>query len=185
MAEKEFKDMKERMEKAVEHLKKELQGIRTGRAHPALVEDIKVEYYGSMVPISQMATVSIPDPRQILIAPWDKTAVKPIEKAIQASHLGINPQVDGDVIRLNIPELTGERRQELTKLVKKYAEDARIAVRNLRRDTNDAVKKKEKSGEISEDQMHDYLERIQKITDDFIKKIDAIAEEKEEEILEK
>jgi len=185
MAEKEFKDVKERMEKAVEHLKKELQGIRTGRAHPALVEDIKVEYYGGIVPISQMATVSIPDPRQILIAPWDKMAVKPIEKAIQASSLGINPQVDGDVIRLNIPELTGERRQELSKLVKKYAEDARIAVRNLRRDANDAVKKKEKSGEISEDQMRDYLERIQKITDDFIEKIDVLAEEKEEEILEK
>jgi ribosome recycling factor len=185
MAEKEFKDLKERMEKAVEHLKKELQGIRTGRAHPALVEDIKVEYYGSMVPISQMATVSIPDPRQILIAPWDKTAVKPIEKAIQASPLGINPQVDGDVIRLNIPELTGERRQELSKLVKKYAEDARIAVRNLRREGNDNIKKKEKNGEISEDQMHDYLERIQKITDEFIKKIDELAEEKEKEILEK
>ncbi len=172
------------MEKVIEHLRKELHGVRTGRAHPALVEDIKVDYYGAQTPISQLASVSIPDARQILISPWDKTSIKSVEKAIQASPLGINPQVDGDNIRLTIPELTGERRVELSKLVKKHAEDARVAVRNLRREGNDAYKKQQKNGDISEDQMHDYLEKVQELTDEYIEKIDKIAETKEKEILE-
>jgi len=184
MPDAELKDLKERMEKVIEHFRKELHGVRTGRAHPALVEDIKVDYYGAQTPISQLASISIPDARQILISPWDKTAIKSIEKAIQASSLGINPQVDGDNIRLNIPELTGERRVELTKLVKKHAEDARVTVRNLRREGNDAYKKKQKNGDISEDQMHDYLEEVQEMTNEFIEKIDRIAETKEKEILE-
>jgi ribosome recycling factor len=184
MPDAELKDLKEKMEKAVEHLRKELHGVRTGRAHPALVEDIKVEYYGAQTPISQLASISIPDARQILISPWDKTSIKSVEKAIQTSPLGINPQVDGDNIRLTIPELTGERRVELSKLVKKHAEDARVAVRNLRREGNDAYKKQQKNGDISEDQMHDYLEKVQELTDEYIEKIDKITETKEKEILE-
>jgi ribosome recycling factor len=184
MPDAELKDLKEKMEKVIEHLRKELHGVRTGRAHPALVEDIKVDYYGAQTPISQLASVSIPDARQILISPWDKTSIKSVEKAIQASPLGINPQVDGDNIRLTIPELTGERRVELSKLVKKHAEDARVAVRNLRREGNDAYKKQQKNGDISEDQMHDYLEKVQELTDEYIEKIDKIAETKEKEILE-
>ncbi|HBG14998.1 MAG TPA: ribosome recycling factor [Synergistaceae bacterium] len=184
MADQEIRKMKEKMEKAVEHLKKELLGIRTGRAHPALVSDIKVDYYGTPTPMSQVGSISTPDARQILITLWDKNAVKAAEKAIQASSLGINPSVDGDNIRLIIPELTGERRIELSKLVKKSAEDARIAIRNLRRETNDALKKMEKDGSLSEDSLHDYLETVQKTTDEFIKKVDGIAAEKEKEILE-
>ncbi|HAA47246.1 MAG TPA: ribosome recycling factor [Synergistaceae bacterium] len=184
MPDAELKELRSRMEKVIEHLKKELQGVRTGRAHPALVEDIKVEYYGTQTPISQLATISIPDARQILISPWDKTAIKTVEKAIQASQLGINPQVDGDNIRLVIPELTGERRVELSKLVRKYAEEARVAVRNIRREGNDIYKKMEKNGDISEDQMHDYIDDVQELTHEFIKKIDEISEMKEKEILE-
>jgi len=184
MPELEIKRMKEKMEKAVEHLKKELLGVRTGRAHPALVSEIKVDYYGTQTPISQVGAISTPDARQIVITPWDKTAIKAVEKAIQASSLGINPNVDGENIRLVIPELTGERRVELTKLVKKYAEDARIAVRNLRRDSNDTFRKMEKEGNISEDSMHDFLESIQKTTGEFIKSVDEIMAAKEKEILE-
>ncbi|GAB6280325.1 MAG: ribosome recycling factor [Thermovirga sp.] len=184
MPELEIRQMKEKMEKAIEHLKKELLGIRTGRAHPALVSDIKVDYYGTATPISQVGSISTPDARQIVITPWDKTAVKAVEKALQASSLGINPSVDGENIRLNIPELTGERRIELSKLVKKYAEDGRVAVRNLRREANDAFRKMEKDGDISEDAMHGFLESIQKITDEFIKKVDDIMATKEKEILE-
>mgnify|MGYP001048062797 FL=1 len=184
MADQEIRKMKERMEKAVEHLKKELLGIRTGRAHPALVSDIKVDYYGNPTPMSQVGSISTPDARQILITLWDKNAVKAAEKAIQASPLGINPSVDGENIRLVIPELTGERRVELTRLVKKCAEDARIAVRNLRRESNEVLKKMEKDGRISEDSLHDHLEIVQKATDDFIKRIDVIAAEKEKEVLE-
>lgn len=184
MPELEIKQMKEKMEKATEHLKKELLGIRTGRAHPALVSEIKVDYYGSPTPISQVGSITTPDARQIVITPWDKTAIKAVEKALQASSLGINPSVDGENIRLNIPELTGERRIELSKLVKKYAEDARVAVRNLRREANDVFRKMEKDGNISEDSMHDFLDSIQKTTDEFIKKIDEIMAAKEKEILE-
>ncbi|HON34010.1 MAG: ribosome recycling factor [Thermovirgaceae bacterium] len=184
MADQEIRKMKEKMEKAVEYLKKELLGIRTGRAHPALVSDIKVDYYGNPTPMSQVGSISTPDARQILITLWDKNAVKAAEKAIQASPLGINPSVDGENIRLVIPELTGERRVELTKLVKKCAEDARIAVRNLRRESNEVLKKMEKDGKISEDSMHDHLDKIQKATDDFVKRIDVIAAEKEKEVLE-
>ncbi len=180
----EIKKMKEKMERAVEHLKKELLGIRTGRAHPALVSDIKVDYYGTPTPMSQVGTISTPDARQIVITLWDKTAVKAVEKAIQASSLGINPMVDGENVRLNIPELTGERRVELSKVVKKYAEEARVAVRNLRRDSNDTFRKMEKDGSLSEDSMHDSLDSIQKVTDEFIKKIDEITALKEKEILE-
>ncbi len=179
-----MQNLKERMSKAVEHLKKECLGVRTGRAHPALVEDLKVDYYGTMTPLKQMGTVSIPEPRQILISPWDKTSLKAIEKAIMASSLGVTPQTDGENVRINLPELTGERRMELTKLVKKYAEEARVAVRNVRREGNEAFKKMEKTSEITEDDLQLYQKEIQELTDEWIKNVDEVLEKKEKEILE-
>ncbi len=184
MPKKEMQNLKERMVKAVEHLKKECLGVRTGRAHPALVEDIKVDYYGSMTPLKQMGTVSVPEPRQILISPWDKTSLKSIEKAIMASSLGVTPQSDGENIRINLPELTGERRIELSKIVKKYAEDARVAVRNVRREGNEIYKKMEKESAITEDDLHLYQKEIQELTDEWIKNVDEVLEKKEKEILE-
>lgn len=178
-------DLEEKMEKAVDFLRNEFVGIRTGRAHPGLVSDIKVDYYGAPTPIKQLATVSVPEGRTLLIAPFDKTALKDVEKGILASDLGVTPQNDGQVIRLNLPELTGDRRKELTKMVNKLSEEARIAVRNLRRDCNDFYKKKQTAGEISEDQLRDFLDDIQKITDRYIDKIDVAMKEKEEEILTK
>lgn len=178
-------DLEKKMEKAVDHLISEFVGIRTGRAHPGLVSDIKVDYYGAATPIKQLATVNVPESRTLVIAPFDKTAIKEIERSIIASGLGVTPQNDGQVIRLNLPELTGERRKELTKMVGKLSEEAKIAVRNLRRDCNDFYRKREAASEISEDQLKDFLDEIQKITDSYIEKIDAVSKEKEEEILTK
>lgn len=178
-------ELEEKMEKAVDFLKNEFVSIRTGRAHPGLVNDIKVDYYGAPTPIKQLATVSIPDGRSLLITPFDKTALKDVERGILASDLGVTPQNDGQVIRLNLPELTGERRKDLTRMVNKLSEEARIAVRNLRRDCNDTYKKQETAGEIGEDQLRDFLDEVQKITDSFIEKIDVTMKEKEEEILTK
>jgi ribosome recycling factor len=178
-----LKDLKGRTAKALEHLKGTFAGIRTGRAHPALVEEIKVDYFGTIMPLKQMGTVNIPEPRQIVITVWDKTAVKAVEKAIQASPLGINPQSDGETIRLNMPELTRERRAELTKLVNKYAEESRVATRNIRREIVDSLKKLEKDSKINEDDLKKYQKEVQDITDDAIKKIDVSLIEKEKEIL--
>jgi ribosome recycling factor len=178
-----IKDLKGRTAKALEHLRGTYAGVRTGRAHPALVEDIKVDYFGTVMPIKQLGTVNIPEPRQIVITVWDKTALKAVEKAIQASPLGINPQPDGDVLRLNIPELTRERRGELTKLVNKYAEEARVATRNIRREIVDGMKKLEKDSKISEDDLKKYQKEVQDITDEAIKKIDSSLAEKEKEIM--
>jgi ribosome recycling factor len=178
-----IKDLKNRTAKALEHLKGTYAGVRTGRAHPALVEDIKVDYFGTVMPLKQLGTVNIPEPRQIVITVWDKTALKAVEKAIQASPLGINPQPDGDTIRLNIPELTRERRGELTKLVNKYAEESRVATRNVRREVVDSLKKLEKDSKISEDDLKKYQKEVQDITDEAIKKIDAALAEKEKEIM--
>jgi len=179
-----LKELSIRMEKVVSHLKEELVALRTARAHPALVEGINVEYYGSTMPIKQLATVAVPEPRQLMIIPWDKSAVKVIEKAIMASSLGVTPQSDGESIRLTLPELTRERRTELVKLVRRHAEDARVAIRNLRRNALEDAKKKEKDGEITEDDLKRYREEIQNITDEFIKKVDQVMEEKEKEIME-
>lgn len=179
-----LKDMRESMKKAVEHFKAEMTGIRAGRAHPALVENIKVDYYGAQTPIKQMGTISIPEPRQILISLWDKTAIKAVEKAIQASQLGVMPQVDGENIRITLPELTKERRVELSRLVKKYAEEARVAIRNIRRDVLDELKKQEKDSEISEDELRRLQDEIQEITNEYIEMVNKVLEEKEKEILE-
>ncbi len=183
MPKKEMNDLKSKMQKIVEHLEYELSGIRTGRAHPALVSDIKVDYYGADTPIKQLATITIPEGRQLMISPFDKTAGKSIEKAIMISNLGVTPQSDGEVIRITLPELTNERRIELTKLVRKYAEEAKVGVRNLRRDSNDNYKKLEKDSKISEDEMHDYLKEVQEVTDEFIENIDQVLKRKEEEIM--
>ncbi|MCF7936934.1 MAG: ribosome recycling factor [Synergistales bacterium] len=179
-----MKDLKDKMDKAVEHLRSEMAGVRTGRAHPALVEDIKVDYYGAPTPLKQLANISIPEARQILVSPWDPSAIKNVEKAILASPLGVTPQNDGEAIRINLPELTQERRKELTKVVRQYAEETKVAVRNLRREGNDLYKKMEKDSTISEDQMHDYLEEIQEVTDGYIEKIDEVLKDKEQEIME-
>jgi len=183
MPKNEMKELKERMQKVVDHLEQEFVGIRTGRAHPALVNEIKVDYYGAHTPIKQLATINIPEARQIIITPYDKSAVKAMEKGILASSLGVTPQVDGDSIRINLPELTNERRLELIKLVKKFAEEAKVTVRNYRRDSNDAYKKMEKDSTISEDEMHKYLKEVQELTDQFIEKVDQVLKKKEEEIM--
>lgn len=184
MPKKELKELRERMEKVLEHLKGEFLAIRTGRAHPGLVSDIKVDYFGAPTPIKQLAGISIPENKQIAIAPFDRTALKLVEKAILASSLGVTPQNDGEVIRVNLPELTRERRVELTKLVGKYAEENRIAVRNLRRDSNEVLKKMEKNSEISEDDLKKFNKDVQDITDEFIKNIDETLKVKEKEIME-
>ena len=180
----ELKKLRVRMEKVIEHLKGEFLAIRTGRAHPGLVSDIKVDYYGAPTPIKQVATISIPEGRQIAIAPYDKTTLKLVEKAILASSLGVTPQSDGEIIRINLPELTGERRVELTKLVGKYAEDSRIAIRNLRRESNDVFKKMEKDSDISEDELMKLSKDVQDITDEFIKVVDDTLKAKSTEIME-
>ena len=180
-----FGEIKTRNEKTLEHLKGVLQGIRTGRAHTGLVEDIKVDYFGTPTPIKNMGSVSVPEARQILITPWDKTAISIIEKAIHMSSLGINPQNDGESVRLNLPELTQARRVELTKLVSKSAEESRIAIRNIRRDVIEALKKMEKAAKITEDELKKYQKDAQDQTDIFIKKIDELSAEKEKEIMDK
>jgi ribosome recycling factor len=178
-----LKDAEDRMKKSLEHLQHELAGIRTGRATPSLLDSVKVDYYGSPMPINQVATVSAPEPRLLVIQPWEKRMIPEIEKAIMNSDLGLNPANDGNLIRVPIPELSDERRQNLVKLVKKFCEDARIAIRNVRRDANEHVKRLEKEHEISEDQSHDALEDIQKLTDKYIGEVDKLLEHKEKEIL--
>jgi len=179
-----YRDAEDRMKKSVEHLHHELTRIRTGRATPALLDVVKVHYYGSTVPINQVSTVSAPEPRLLVIQPWEKGMIGEIEKAILQSDLGLNPTNDGNVVRVPIPELSEERRQDLLKLVKKFCEDSRIAIRNIRRDANEHIKVLEKEHEISEDQSHDNLDRIQKLTDDYVKKVDEHFTAKEKEILE-
>jgi len=179
-----FRDAEDRMKKSLEHLHHELTRIRTGRATPALLDVVKVHYYGSAVPINQVSTVSAPEPRLLVIQPWEKGMIGEIEKAILQSDLGLNPTNDGNVVRVPIPELSEERRQDLLKLVKKFCEDSRIAIRNIRRDANEHIKTLEKGHEISEDQSHDNLDKIQKLTDEYIKKVDEHYESKEKEILE-
>jgi ribosome recycling factor len=173
----------DRMDKAVGALKKELTSLRAGRATPGLLERVQVEYYGAMTPVNQLANVTIPDARTMLIQPWDKTSLAAIEKAIMKSDLGLTPSNDGSVIRIVIPMLTEERRAELVKLTKKSGEEAKVAVRNIRRDANDEVKKREKT-DISEDESRRIQEDIQKMTDRFIAEIDKLIAAKEKEVME-
>ena len=172
----------DKMTKAYDHLIAEYQTIRAGRANPHVLDKVKVDYYGTPTPIQQVGNISVPEARMIQIAPWEKSLIKEIEKAILASDVGITPINDGSVIRLVFPELTEERRKELSKDVKKKGEDAKVAVRNIRRDGNDALKKLAKE-DVSEDEIKDMEEQLQKMTDKFIKDIDAAIEEKSKEIM--
>lgn len=174
---------KEKMNKSLSAYSRELASIRAGRANANLLDRITVDYYGAPTPINQLAGVSVPEARLLVITPYDKTILGEIEKAIMKSDIGITPSNDGTVIRLMVPALTEERRKELVKQVKKEAEEAKVAVRNVRRDGNDDLKKLEKNGEITEDDLRGYGEDIQKLTDEFIAKIDDIAKQKEQEIL--
>lgn len=175
---------KTRMKKSVTALEKEFNTIRTGRASAALFDKIKVEAYGQPTPLAQAATISVPEARLVVIQPWDKGLLSEIEKAIQKSELSVNPNNDGKVIRINIPPLTEERRKELVKVAKNSAEQNRVSIRNIRRDANDELKKLQKSGEISEDDEKTATDKIQKLTDSFIKEIGEILEVKENEIME-
>ncbi|NMA02785.1 MAG: ribosome recycling factor [Clostridia bacterium] len=179
-----MQDSENRMVKALDVLKKELQSLRAGRANPAILEKITVDYYGSPTPINQMANITAPEPRLLVIQPWDKSIIPNIEKAILKSDLGLNPSSDGTVIRLAIPQLTQERRKELAKVVKKKGEDAKVAVRNIRREANELLKNLEKSKDISEDDNKRSQEDVQKLTDKFIQEIDKVLENKEKEIME-
>ena len=176
-------DLQRRMHGAVDALKHDLSGLRTGRASTALLDTIHVEVYGANMPLNQVATVSVPEPRMLSVQVWDRSNVQPVEKAIRAANLGLNPVTDGQLIRLPIPDLTEERRKELAKLVGQYAEKARIAVRNVRRDGMDHVKQDERKHEISEDERKRLEHEIQQLTDDTIKEIDELSHAKEKEIL--
>lgn len=176
-------DAEERMEKALEALRGELSAVRTGRASAKVLDRIKVDYYGTPTPINQMSTVTVPEPRLLQIKPYDRSMIKAIEKAILESDLGITPQNDGQVVRLLFPQLTEERRKELAKSVGKFGENAKVAIRNIRRDANEALKKLEKNSTISEDELKDFMDEVQKLTDQFIEKVDEVVAEKEKDIL--
>lgn len=175
-------EYKVRMQKSLDHLASEFATVRAGRANAGVLDQIQVEYYGSPTPIQQVASISSPDPRSLLIQPWDNTVLKAIEKAILKSDLGINPTNDGKCIRLLFPQLTEERRKELAKQVKKYGEECKVAIRNIRRDAMDAYKKQQKASEITEDDLKGLEKDMQKMTDEFIKKVDEMTAKKEKEL---
>ncbi len=179
-----LKNTEESMAAAIEHLQPDLSGIRTGKANPALLDSIRVDYFGQQVPLKQVASIAVPDPRLITIQPWDKSVVPEIEKAILGSELGLNPQNDGTIIRLPIPQLTEERRKDLVKAVKRLGEDAKVSLRNIRRNVNEDIKKLEKSHDIGEDEMHSNQEEIQKLTDSYVKQVEEVISAKEKDVLE-
>ncbi|EGJ48535.1 ribosome recycling factor [Desulfocurvibacter africanus] len=181
---KEIKELETRMQKVVENLKREFGRLRTGRASTTLLEGINIDYYGSSTPISQVASVATPDSRTITIQPWDRGSFGPIEKAIMTSDLGLNPVNDGKIIRISLPPLTEERRKDLVKLGKKYTEEGKVAVRNIRRDGNDTLKKLEKDKTITEDDLRRGQDEIQKLTDKYVAKCDEALAVKEKEIME-
>lgn len=176
--------IEEKMSKALDYLADEFANVRAGRANPAILNKIQVDYYGVSTPINQIGTVSVPEARQILIAPWDKSLLGAVEKAIQKSDIGINPINDGNAIRITFPELNEQRRKELAKEVKSLAEEAKIAVRNIRREFIDQAKSSQKSGEMTEDELRGAEEKIQKLTDQYVDKIDQMFAQKEKEIME-
>jgi ribosome recycling factor len=178
------KSAEDRMKKTVKALHEEFNTIRTGRASSALFDKVKVDYYGNPTPLNQVATISVPEARLVVIQPWDKSIVNDIEKAIQKSELSVNPMNDGKVIRINIPPLTEERRKEYVKMAKNMAEQSRVSIRNIRRDANDELKNSQKSGDISEDEAKRGEDEIQKLTDMYIEEINKVLEEKEQEIME-
>jgi ribosome recycling factor len=184
MANQVINDAKDRMTKSISQLKKELATLRAGRATPSLLDKVQVEYYGALTPVNQLANISTPESRLLLIQPWDKGSLGDIERAIMKSDLGLTPSNDGSIIRIAIPMLTEERRAELVKLIKKYGEEAKVAIRNVRRDANDGIKKIEKEGTISEDESRRHQEAVQKVTDENIVSVDKIVADKEKEIME-
>ncbi len=183
MAEPDLKDTQRRMDGALEALRREFAGLRTGRASASLLEPIMVAAYGSRMPLSQVATIGVPESRLLSVQVWDKDLVKPVERAILEANLGLNPQTEGQFIRIPIPDLNEERRHELSRIAGKYGEQARVAVRNVRRDGMDNLKRMEKAGEISQDDHHEWAKDIQKMTDDHVRKIDQALELKEQEIM--
>jgi len=185
MLEEKYKQIKDKMHKTADLLSMELSKIRTARANPAILEEIKVEYYGSVVPLKQIASISAPEPRMLVIQPWDRNALGEIEKAIHKAEIGLNPQVEANLVRIPIPALTEERRKELVKLCHKLSEDTKVAIRNIRREGNEQVKKLEKDKKITEDDSEVATKKIQDFTDEHIKNIDSLFLKKEKEILEK
>lgn len=184
MVEEIFEDLKDRMGKAIESLKREYSRLRTGRASISLLDGIRVSYYDTPTPLNQMASLAVPEPRLIVIQPWDKTAIEDIEKAILKSELGLTPINDGKVIRISIPPLTEERRKELVKVARKMSEENKVAIRNIRRDANEMLKDLKKEREITEDDLYRSQEEVQKATDQFISQVDELCAAKEKEILE-
>ncbi len=178
-----IKQYQEKMQKAIDFMESEFATIRAGRANPHVLDKIRVDYYGTPSPIQQVANVSVPEPRMLQIQPWEPSLVKEIEKAINMSDLGINPTNDGKVIRLVFPELTEERRKDLTKEVKKHGENAKVAIRNIRRDANDAFKKLSKTDDVSEDEIKDLEDQIQKLTDKYVAEVDKAVETKSNELM--
>ncbi|MFW5777487.1 MAG: ribosome recycling factor, partial [Spirochaetota bacterium] len=174
----------DKMKKSLSALEDEFNTLRTGRASPALFDKVRVEYYGNPTPINQVATISVPEARLVVIQPWDKSIIGDIEKAIQKSELSVNPSNDGKVIRISIPPLTEERRKEFVKIAKNMAEQSRVSIRNVRRDANDELKKSQKDGDLSEDELKRAEDEVQKLTDTYIDKVNSTLDEKEKEILE-
>lgn len=177
-------DAERRMQKAVEAAQHDFATLRTGRANPVVLENIKVDYYGNPTPLNQLAGISVPEPRQLLVTPWDRNIINTILKAIQSSDIGLTPMSDGNVIRMNVPALTEERRKDLIKQLHKKSEEHKVAVRNIRRDANDQIKAQEKSSEITEDDMKREQDEIQKLTDKYIAEVDKLAQAKEAELRE-
>ena len=178
-----IQDTKSRMKKSIENLSRELANISAGRANSNLLNGVNVDYYGAPTPVQQLASINVPEARLLVISPYDKTSVADIEKAIIAANLGVNPTSDGEVIRITVPALTEERRKELVKNVKKIGEDSKVSIRNIRRDINDQLKKDEKNGDITEDDLRSQTEDVQKVTDNSIKEIDNLVDEKEKDIM--
>ncbi len=182
--EKLFNDLERKMKNAIEVLKKEFQKVRTGRANPAILDNVMVDYYGTPTPINQVGNLSVPDPQMITISPWEKKMLSEIEKAVQKADLGLTPQNDGNIIRLPIPPLTEERRKEMVKQIKKIGENAKIPIRNVRREGNDLLKKMEKDKEISQDEQKQQMDKVQELTDKYVKSVDELMVEKEKELME-
>ncbi len=179
-----YNELENKMQERIDYLESELGNIRAGRANPQILNKISVEYYGTMTPLNQVASISVPEARQIVITPWDKSLIGPISKAIQVAELGINPMNEGNGIRLTFPELNEERRKEIVKSVKALGEDTKVGIRNARRDSIDEAKKEQKQGEISEDELRVIEEKIQKITDKYVAKADELVTKKEKEVME-
>ncbi len=184
MSEQTIKDCEARMKKSLDATRNDLSAQRTGRANPAVLDNIKVDYYGQMTPLNQVGNITVPEPRQIVIHPWDKSMCGPIEKAVLEANIGLTPQNNGNLVRLPIPELSEERRKDIVKQCKKIAEDGRVAIRNIRRDSNETIKNEEKGKKITEDESKKQQERIQKLTDATIKQLDDLLLKKEKEVME-